>query len=298
MSPPQEQDPGIASLDPLPGRVIAGNFRIEKLIGAGAMGNVYKAEQLSLGKQVAIKVLHQHLISDETLVARFKREAKSASLLNHPNSIQIIDSGEDDDGTLYIAMELLTGRDLAQVIRDDFPLPLRRVGRIMQQVLSALDEAHAQGIVHRDLKPSNIMLIERRGEHDFVKVCDFGIAKATLGDSEEDRAAMLTIQGLVCGTPEYMSPEQARAEALDGRADLYSAAVILYQLMTGDIPFRAESPMGIISRHLSEPPTPPSRRRPDLRHPARRGRHRRARHGEEPRAPLPDRDRVSRRAST
>ena len=264
MSPPQEQDPGIASLDPMPGRVIAGNFRVEKLIGAGAMGNVYKAEQLSLGKQVAIKVLHHHLVTDQTLVARFKREAKSASLLNHPNSIQIIDSGEDKDGTLYIAMELLTGRDLAQVIRDDFPLPLRRVGRIMQQVLSALDEAHAQGIVHRDLKPSNIMLIQRRGEQDFVKVCDFGIAKATLGDSEEDRAAMLTIQGLVCGTPEYMSPEQARAESLDGRADLYSAAVILFQLMTGDIPFRADSPMGIISRHLSEPPIPPSRRRPDL----------------------------------
>ena len=180
MSPPQEQDPGIASLDPMPGRVIGGNFRIEKLIGAGAMGNVYQAEQLSLGKPVAVKVLHHHLHGDERLVARFKREAKSASLLNHPNSIQIIDSGEDADGTLYIAMELLAGRDLAQVIRDDFPLPLPRVGRIMSQVLSALDEAHAQGVIHRDLKPSNIMLIERRGEHDFVKVCDFGIAKATL----------------------------------------------------------------------------------------------------------------------
>jgi serine/threonine-protein kinase len=264
MSPPQEQDPGIASLDPMPGRVIAGNFRIEKLIGAGAMGSVYKAEQLSLGKQVAIKVLHQHLAHDQKLVTRFKREAKSASMLNHPNSIQIIDSGEDRDGTLFIAMELLTGRDLAQVLRDEFPMPLRRVGRIMHQVLSALDEAHAHGIVHRDLKPSNIMLIQRRGEPDFVKVCDFGIAKATLAEGEEDRAAMLTIQGLVCGTPEYMSPEQARSEQLDGRADLYSAAVILFQLVTGDVPFRAESPMGIISRHLSEPLTPPSRRRPDL----------------------------------
>ena len=129
MSPPQEHDPDIASLDPMPGRVIGGNFRIEKLIGAGAMGNVYKAEQLSLSKPVAVKVLHHHLHKDDRLVARFKREAKSASLLNHPNSIQIIDSGEDDDGTLYIAMELLTGRDLAQVIRDDFPLPLLRVVR-------------------------------------------------------------------------------------------------------------------------------------------------------------------------
>jgi serine/threonine-protein kinase len=247
--------------------VVAGNFRIDKLIGAGAMGNVYKAEQLSLGKAVAIKVLHPHLMGDDKLVGRFKREAKSASLLNHPNSIQIIDSGQDADGTLYIAMELLEGRDLAQVIRDDFPLPLPRVVRIMSQVLAALDEAHAQGVVHRDLKPSNIMLISRRDQKDFVKVCDFGIAKATLGGGEEDRAAMLTIQGLVCGTPEYMSPEQARAEPLDGRADLYSAAVILYQLLTGDIPFRAESPMGIVSRHLTETPRPPSQVRPDLQIP-------------------------------
>jgi serine/threonine-protein kinase len=268
MSPPQEQDPGIARLDPMPGRVIGGNFRIDKLIGAGAMGNVYKALQVSLNKPVAVKILHFHLHRDERLVARFKREAKSASLLNHPNSIQIIDSGEDSDGTLYIAMELLTGRDLAQVIRDDFPLPLLRIGRIMSQVLNALDEAHAQGVIHRDLKPSNIMLIERRGEKDFVKVCDYGIAKATLGDGEDDRSAMLTVQGLVCGTPEYMSPEQARAEPLDGRADLYSAAVILYQLVTGDIPFRAETAMGIISRHLAEPPEPPSRRRRDLNIPA------------------------------
>ena len=268
MSPPQEQDPGIARLDPMPGRVIGGNFRIDKLIGAGAMGNVYKALQVSLNKPVAVKILHHHLHRDERLVARFKREAKSASLLNHPNSIQIIDSGEDSDGTLYIAMELLTGRDLAQVIRDDFPLPLLRIGRIMSQVLNALDEAHAQGVIHRDLKPSNIMLIERRGEKDFVKVCDYGIAKATLGDGEDDRSAMLTVQGLVCGTPEYMSPEQARAEPLDGRADLYSAAVILYQLVTGDIPFRAETAMGIISRHLVEPPEPPSRRRRDLDIPA------------------------------
>ena len=268
MSPPLEQDPDIASLDPMPGRVIAGNFRIEKLIGAGAMGNVYKALQLSLNKPVAVKILHHHLHKDDRLVARFKREAKSASLLNHPNSIQIIDSGEDGDGTLYIAMELLTGRDLAHVIRDDFPMPLLRVARVMTQVLNALDEAHAQGVVHRDLKPSNIMLIERRGEKDFVKVCDFGIAKATLGEAEDDRSAMLTVQGLVCGTPEYMSPEQARAEPLDGRADLYSAAVILYQLVTGDIPFRADSAMGIISRHLVEPPTPPSERRPDLALPA------------------------------
>jgi eukaryotic-like serine/threonine-protein kinase len=266
MSSQEDQDSALQRLDPFPGRVIAGNFRIDGLIGSGAMGNVYKAEQLSLGKQVAIKVLHPYLMGDEKLVGRFKREAKSASLLNHPNSIQIIDSGQDRDGTLYIAMELLTGRDLAQVIRDDFPLPLPRVVRILSQVLSALEEAHAQRVIHRDLKPSNIMLIQRRDEKDFVKVCDFGIAKATLSEAD-DRAAMLTIQGLVCGTPEYMAPEQARAEPLDGRADLYAAAVILYQMVTGDIPFRADSPMAIVSRHLVEAPMPPSKRRPDLRLP-------------------------------
>jgi len=249
-----------SSAEKMIGRVVAGNFRIEALLGSGAMGHVYQAEQLSLGKAVAIKILHPHLQTEDKLIIRFQREAKSASRLNHPNSIQIIDSGRDADGTLFIAMELLKGRDLAQVIRDEFPLPLPRIIRIMTQVFSALEEAHLQGIIHRDLKPSNIMLVEWRGESDFVKVCDFGIAKAQHDTSE----AMLTIQGLVCGTPEYMSPEQARAEALDGRADLYSAGVILYQLLAGDIPFRAPTPMGIVSRHLADTPVPPSLRRPDL----------------------------------
>ena len=295
MSPQEDQDPAPPRIDPLPGRVIAGNFRIDGLIGSGAMGNVYKAEQLSLGKQVAIKVLHPHLMGDEKLVGRFKREAKSASLLNHPNSIQIIDSGQDRDGTLYIAMELLTGRDLAQVIRDDFPLPLPRVVRILSQVLSALEEAHAQRVIHRDLKPSNIMLIQRRDEKDFVKVCDFGIAKATLSDGD-DRAAMLTIQGLVCGTPEYMAPEQARAEQLDGRADLYAAAVILYQMVTGDIPFRADSPMAIVSRHLVEAPDAAQQAAAGPAAPQDHRRRRAARAGEGARDALPDGGRLPRGA--
>ena len=261
MSSPSESS--ASHPDPLLNRVIAGNFRVEKLLGSGAMGNVYRAEQLSLSKAVAVKVLHTHLMGDDKLVLRFKREAKNASLLNHPNSIQIIDSGQDRDGTLYIAMELLAGRDLAHVIRDDFPLSVPRIVRIMSQVLSALDEAHTQGVIHRDLKPSNIMLIERRGESDFVKVCDFGIAKAAASE-KEDREHMLTVQGLVCGTPEYMAPEQARGEPLDGRADLYAAAVILFQMVTGDIPFKGDTPMAIVSRHLVEQPGVPSRRRTDV----------------------------------
>jgi len=245
------------------GRVIGGNFRIEKLIGSGATGNVYRAEQLSLGKAVALKVLHPHLMNDDKLVRRFQREAKSASRLNHPNSVQIIESGQDETGPLFIAMELLTGRDLAQVIRDEFPLPVPRMVHIMSQVFAALDEAHAHGLIHRDLKPSNIMLIERRDQPDFVKVCDYGIAKAISEDSVTADAQMLTVQGLVCGTPEYMSPEQARGESLDGRTDLYSAAVILYQMTTGDVPFRAATPIGIVSRHLSDEPVLPSSRRAD-----------------------------------
>jgi len=250
--------------DTVVGRVIAGNFRLDRLIGSGATGNVYQAEQLSLGKAVAVKILHPQLMADDKLVRRFQREAKSASRLNHPNSVQIIESGQDPSGTLFIAMELLSGRDLAEVIRDEFPLPVPRIVHIMSQVFSALDEAHAQGIIHRDLKPSNIMLIERRDEPDFVKVCDYGIAKAANDDSGlGSETQMLTVQGLVCGTPEYMSPEQARGEGLDGRTDLYSAAVILYQMTTGDVPFRAATPIGIVSRHLSEAPATPSSRRTD-----------------------------------
>src|SRR5215813_11991678 len=247
----------------LEGRVIAGNFRIERLLGRGAMGQVYLAEQISLAKKVAIKVLHRHLQGDEALAKRFHREAKAASSLNHPNSLQIIDFGQSDQGELFIAMELLSGRDLANVIHQDFPMPLDRIVRIMTQVLSALDEAHAQNIIHRDLKPENIMIIDRRGERDFVKVCDFGIAK--IQDPKSDGSSgTITMAGVVCGTPEYMSPEQCRGEKLDGRSDLYSVGVILYQMATGTLPFTAETALGIVTKHLTEPPRPPSQRRPDL----------------------------------
>jgi serine/threonine protein kinase len=263
MTVTQDRNPTLSELDPVRGRVIAGNFRIEGLLGSGAMGNVYRAQQLSLAKPVAVKVLHPHLMHDEKLVARFKREAKSASLLNHPNSIQIIDSGQDADGTLYIAMELLQGRDLAQVIRDEFPLALTRVVRILSQVLSALEEAHAQGVIHRDLKPSNIMLITRRDERDFVKVCDFGIAKATLDDGNDDRTAMLTIQGLVCGTPEYMAPEQARGDELDARCDVYAMGVMLYELLTGSVPFTGNTPLNVLTAQLTQEVEKPRQRAPD-----------------------------------
>jgi len=260
----QPGDASKARADSLQGRLIGGKFRIESLLGAGGMGNVYRAEQLSLAKPVAVKILHHDLMTDETVVKRFEREARHASRLDHPNLVRIIDTGRDaETGVLFIAMELLSGRDLGQVIAQDAPLPLHRIVRIMSQVLAALEEAHAQGVIHRDLKPANIMLVDRRGELDLVKVCDFGIAKSNSLQGSQSNS-MLTVRGFVCGTPEYMAPEQARGEAVDGRTDLYAAAVILYQLITGQVPFTASSPVGVLSQHLDRPPPAPRVKRPDI----------------------------------
>lgn len=245
------------------GRVIKGNFKVEQELGVGAMGKVFLAEQISLSKKVAIKVLHSHLKRDKNLALRFHREAKAASTLNHPNSISIIDFGEDEDGVLYIAMEYLDGEDLGQVLEREFPLPLRRTVKILGQVCQALDEAHHNNIVHRDLKPENIMIVPRRDEPDFVKVCDFGIAKVQ-DPHDEGEVTALTMAGMICGTPQYMSPEQAEGKKLDGRSDIYSLGVILYEMVTGQIPFMGDTPLSIVTKHLNTSPTPPRELRPDL----------------------------------
>jgi serine/threonine-protein kinase len=271
MSEAQHPDPTLpptASDDPLVGRVIAGRLRIERLLGVGTMGKVYRAEHLALAQPVAVKVLHRHLMGDESLARRFQREAKSAFALRHPNSISIHDFGATEEGMLYIAMELLGGRSLHDVLADAGPLPPERIERILSQVCLALDAAHFQRIVHRDLKPENIMVEDRRGDPDFVKVCDFGIAKV-IDPQANDPAASITLAGMVCGTPEYMSPEQARGDPLDGRSDLYSLGVILYQMVTGRLPFTASTALGCVTRHLTEPPPPPREVRPDLRIPLR-----------------------------
>jgi len=257
-----------ATDDPLVGRVIAGRLRIERLLGVGAMGKVYRAEHLALSQPVAVKVLHRHLMGDESLARRFQREAKSAFALRHPNSISIHDFGVTEDGILYIAMELLDGRSLHDVLAGAGPLPPERIERILSQVCLALDAAHFQKIVHRDLKPENIMVEDRRGDPDFVKVCDFGIAKV-IDPQGDDREASITMAGMVCGTPEYMSPEQARGDLLDGRSDLYSLGVILYQMVTGRLPFTANTALGCVTKHLTELPPPPRAVRPDLRISAR-----------------------------
>jgi serine/threonine protein kinase len=246
--------------DPLIGKVVARKYSIERRIGEGGMGRVYRARQLVLDKPVVLKVLHQELLSDARTVARFQREARAASRLNHPNSINILDFGVAEDGELFIAMEYVDGHDLHHLLSHDWPLPEPRIIRIVSQVLSALADAHAAGVIHRDLKPENVMVEARRGgESDVVKVLDFGIAKIV--DVAEAGPA-LTRAGFVCGTPEYMSPEQAKGAPLDPRSDLYSVGVLLFQLVTRRLPFEADTAVGFATKHLTEPPPPPSRIRP------------------------------------
>jgi eukaryotic-like serine/threonine-protein kinase len=258
-------------LDPaLIGRSIAGKFVIDSYIGAGAMGAVYKAKQVALDKVIALKVLHRELTADEAFTSRFKREAKAASRLDHPNSVRVIDFGIEPDGLMYIAMELLDGRDLLRVLVDDWPLSGPRIASILMQTLAALTVAHDMGVVHRDLKPENIMILKGQNDEgqaiDIVKVCDFGIAKLTEVRNEKVSQAggPLTGQGLVVGTPEYMSPEQGRGDSLDLRSDLYSIGVILYQLLTGRVPFEAESALGIVLKHVTEEPIRPSTINPTI----------------------------------
>ncbi len=251
---------GEAQPDPYLGRVFAQKYRVETLLGEGGMGRVYRAVQLSLDKVVCLKVLRRELAGDPSTQARFQREARAASRLNHPNSIQVMDFGSAEGGELYLTMEYINGRDLQQLLSAEFPLDEPRVCHIMAQVLDALAEAHAQHVIHRDLKPENIMVCELRGDPNYVKVLDFGIAKI----QDKITQPKLTRAGLVCGTPEYMSPEQARGLELDARSDLYSAGVILYQMVTGSLPFNADDPIGFVTAHLNDPPIPPRERRPEV----------------------------------
>jgi serine/threonine-protein kinase len=260
--------PERAEEDPLIGRTLPGGYRVTHLVGVGGMGRVYCAEQVTLGRTVAVKVVHPSFGEEEQTAARFLNEARAASRLSHPNSVAIYDFGRTDDKRPYIVMEYLRGRDLARLVAEDGPLPLARMVGLLRQTLAALEEAHALGIVHRDLKPDNLVIEPMRSGRDFVKVVDFGLAKILDGDSKESGGRALTRPGLVCGTPDYMSPEQARADSLDGRSDLYSVGVILYELLAGRVPFESDSATTTLLMHLTEAPADPRQVAPDRNIPA------------------------------
>ncbi|MCA9584616.1 MAG: protein kinase [Myxococcales bacterium] len=245
--------------DPLLGRTLPGGYVILELVGIGGMGRVYRAEQTNLGRTVAVKIIHPHLVGEENAAARFITEARAASRLNHPNSVSVIDFGKTEDGQLYLVMEFLRGKDLARLQYDDGPLSFRRISNILQQILAALSEAHHLGIIHRDLKPENVIIEPMRSGGDFVKVVDFGLAKMREGAAQPN----ITSPGIVCGTPEYMSPEQGRGDPLDARSDLYAVGVIFYQLLTGRLPFEAQSPTQVVLMHITEQPEDPRSAAPD-----------------------------------
>ena len=210
--------------------------------------------------------MHRAIAVDPNYVGRFHREAKAASRLDHPNSMRVIDFGEEPDGLLYIAMEYVEGRDLYRVIHDDWPISNADLADILMQALAAIAVAHEMGVIHRDLKPENLMILRAKNDEEkdayLVKVCDFGIAKITEADEESSNTGKpghkLTTQGLVVGTPEYMSPEQARGEKLDARSDIYSMGIILYQLLTGRTPFVADTALAVVLKHITETPEPPA----------------------------------------
>ena len=249
--------------DELVGQVLNDRYRIDERISEGGMGTVYRATHVLMDKRVAIKVLHPSLAADDKIVARFSREARAASRISHPHALNVTDFGESQTGVVFLVMEYLDGKTLKEVIHADGPMPLPRVVEVIRQVSGALDAAHAEGVVHRDLKSDNIMLMEVQNGSDWAKVLDFGIAKIKEPVGGTDPA--LTAPNLIIGTPQYMSPEQcSQASEIDSRSDIYSLGVIIYEMLTGHVPFTGDSPTAIMMKHLQEPPPSVLEERDDL----------------------------------
>src|SRR6476619_2370657 len=243
----------MAVSDTLINTLFDGRYRIVRKLGMGGMANVYLAEDEVLGRRVAIKILNDRHANDDQFVERFRREAKNAAGLSHPNIVSIYDRGEAE-GTYYIAMEYLDGRSLKELVVARGPLPIPDAIAATRQVLGALRFAHRKGVVHRDIKPHNVMA-DADGR---LKVTDFGIARAGV--------SQMTEAGSIIGTAQYLSPEQARGAPVDQRSDLYSIGIVLYEMLTGKVPFSGDAPVEIAMKHLTAVPEPPSKSRPDIPH--------------------------------
>ncbi len=258
---PAGPTPGIAVVEEPPaalslvGRTLSDRYRIERLIGEGGMGAVYQAEHTHMRKRMAIKVLHPDMSRMTEVVARFEREAMAAAHIDHPNVAAATDFGKLEDGSFFLALEYVEGKSLREVVCEG-PMPVARALHVVRQIASALGRAHALGIVHRDLKPENVMLVDREGDPDFVKVLDFGIAKVPIGEVAEaggPAQPVLTRAGMVYGTPEYMAPEQALGQPVDPRADLYALGIMAFEMLTGKRPFEDESKVKLLGMHVTAP---------------------------------------------
>jgi serine/threonine-protein kinase len=239
-----------------------GQYRLKRRLGTGGMGHVYLAEHVLLRRPCALKLIRPERAGDPANLARFEREVQATATLTHPNTVEIFDYGRADDGTFYYAMEYLPGFSLQELVRRSGTLPPARAVHLLRQVCGALQEAHAAALIHRDVKPGNILVCQRGGQHDVAKLFDFGLVRA--GDLAGN-AVGLTMEGVIAGTPEYMSPEQAAGKAeVDARSDLYSLGAVAYFLLTGRPPFVRDGPVRTLAAHLAEPVDSPSRHRPDI----------------------------------
>src|SRR5215212_9805452 len=234
-----------------------------KKLGEGGMGQVYLAEHVKMGRKSAIKVMTPSMVSDTDAISRFNREAANASRINHPNVAAIYDFGETSDGLIYLAMEFIDGESLSKVLERTGALPAPRAASIARQIADGLTVAHDMDIVHRDLKPDNIMIAKARDGGDLVKVVDFGIAKATQNDAQK-----VTKTGLVVGTPEYMSPEQLAGDKIDRRSDIYALGLIVFNMLTGKLPFPSETVQEAMIMRLTDRPRTLAEMRPDVAWPA------------------------------
>jgi serine/threonine protein kinase len=245
--------------DALLGTVLGKRYRLEVLLGSGKMGRVYRAEHALMKKALAVKVMHAEHTKNPELVARFEREATAAANIEHPNVVQAMDFGKLDDGTVYLALELVEGKNLRAEVAGG-ALEVRRALHIARQIAAGLAAAHARNIVHRDLKPENIVLIEKDGDPDFVKILDFGMAKL----APESGKSPLTKVGVVLGTLDYMAPEQALGQPVDHRADLYALGAVTYEMLSGACPYEGESSSAILGLQLTKPPPSLRERNPTL----------------------------------